>query len=288
MKLERHPLSKLWPDIPQAQFLELKEDIQKHGQVYPITVYDKQIIDGWHRYRACSELEIKPQTSTFRGTPEQAADLVNSLNAHRRNVADGIRAFAVTGAYTWAEGCAKRGGTGAPLAVDTKTNSQMAVIAGTSKTTVKQAKRIHQEGSKPLKEAVKAGEVSVKKAAAVVDLPKSEQLAAAIKKPEKPRAVAETDFMPEPEPLSADEIAEMDEEVEQIRAEFAEKIVGADDRLVAADVEIQGFARKLADMTRHRDHWMNQAGSNAQFAKKLQGIIRKKDQEIETLRGRAA
>lgn len=268
MKFERHPLSKLWPDIPESQFLELKEDIHRHGQVYPITVYDKQIIDGWHRYRACSELGVKPQTNSFHGSPEQAADLVNSLNAHRRNVADGIRAFAVTGSYTWAQGCAKGGGggTGAPPP-DTKTNSEMATIAGTSETTVKQAKRVHQEGSKPLKEAVKSGAVSVKKAASVVDLPKSEQLAAAKKQPEKPAAPA-TNLDEKWEPDADEEAAH--EAMEKEYAASIDKVMEADDKLSAAHKEIKRQAAEIAMLKQRRDGFQNERIEAIQLCKKLQ------------------
>jgi predicted RNase H-like nuclease (RuvC/YqgF family) len=109
--------------------------------------------------------------------------------------------------------------------------------------------------------------------------------------PESP----EHDFMPEPEPLTAEEIAAMDEAVERERAEFAEKLLAADDRLAAAYAEVQRVARELAQMTQHRDHWMNQAGANAQFAKSLQRKLDQlgkqlaaKNSEIEKLRERVA
>lgn len=90
----------------------------------------------------------------------------------------------------------------------------------------------------------------------------------------------ESDLMPEPE-ISAEEIAEIDAEVERERAEFADKIMSADDRLAAADAEVQRLARDLANMTRHRDHWMNQAGANARFAKGLQRKIDRLTKELK-------
>lgn len=106
----------------------------------------------------------------------------------------------------------------------------------------------------------------------------------------EPQKVSELehDFMPEPEPLTAEEIAAMDEAAEHARADFADKVLAADDRLAAAGAEVQRLTRELAQMTQHRDHWMNQAGANAKFAKGLQARIARQDRELARLRGAAA
>lgn len=283
MKFERHPLSVLGGDIPEAQFQELCADIEQHGQRFPIVIYGNTVLDGWHRFRACTYLEVKPKVEKFKGTPQQAAEFVVSANGHRRNHTDSQRAFFIAGCYSWVE---QQGGAepGSTPPKETKTNHELAKLANTSDRTIRQAKQVHRAGSRALKEAVQAGDISVKKAAAVVDLPKREQLKAATAKPEKPEEAAEPDMMPEPEPLSADEMAEMDEAAERARQDFADKVMGSDDRIAAAGAEVERLSRDLANMTRHRDHWMNQAGANAKFAKRLQGVINKKDREIAALR----
>lgn len=268
MQLERHPLSKLWPDIPESQFEELKADIEKHGQRYPIIIYGDKIIDGWHRYRACMDVRIKPKTERFSGTAQAAADLVNSLNAHRRNVSDGVRAFAVTGAYTWAEGSTNGGGVSRDTPPDTKTNREMAALAGTSESTIHRAKRVHESGSSALKEAVRSGDVSVKQAAKVVDLPKSEQLAAAKAKPKK-----------EPEPSLDSREPEEDEgaQLEQAEKEYTasiDKVMAADDKLAAAHAEIKRQAAEIASLKLSRNGFQNKCD---ELIRRIKGLQRQND-----------
>jgi ParB-like chromosome segregation protein Spo0J len=52
---------KLLPKMSDQEFLELKASIQTEGQHYPIIVNeDLEVLDGHHRYRACTELGIEP------------------------------------------------------------------------------------------------------------------------------------------------------------------------------------------------------------------------------------
>ena len=56
---ERHELSAAMQDMPNEKFLSLMESIATKG-IFDniIKVYKGQILDGWHRYRACQELGI--------------------------------------------------------------------------------------------------------------------------------------------------------------------------------------------------------------------------------------
>ncbi len=52
---------KLLPKMSEEEFAELKASIQDEGQHYPIIVNeDLEVLDGHHRYRACTELGIEP------------------------------------------------------------------------------------------------------------------------------------------------------------------------------------------------------------------------------------
>ncbi|MGD0644043.1 MAG: ParB N-terminal domain-containing protein [Candidatus Bathyarchaeia archaeon] len=52
---------KLLPKMTEEEFTELKASIQVEGQHYAIIVNeDLEILDGHHRYRACTELGIEP------------------------------------------------------------------------------------------------------------------------------------------------------------------------------------------------------------------------------------
>ncbi len=62
MSLRINPeYEKLLPKMSEEEFAELKASIQTEGQHYAIIVNeDLEVLDGHHRYRACTELGIEP------------------------------------------------------------------------------------------------------------------------------------------------------------------------------------------------------------------------------------
>ena len=62
MSLRLNPeYEKLLPRMSREEFAELKASLQAEGQHYPILVNeDLEVLDGHHRYRACTELGIEP------------------------------------------------------------------------------------------------------------------------------------------------------------------------------------------------------------------------------------
>jgi ParB-like chromosome segregation protein Spo0J len=62
MSLRLNPeYEKLLPKMSEEEFAQLKESIQSEGQHYPIIVNeDLEVLDGHHRYRACTELGLEP------------------------------------------------------------------------------------------------------------------------------------------------------------------------------------------------------------------------------------
>lgn len=85
-RVEIHPLARLFPPMPDAEFEALVTDIQRNGQRFPITLYEQKILDGVHRYRACKLLNRDPKVSEFSGSEREAADFVLSANLHRRQL----------------------------------------------------------------------------------------------------------------------------------------------------------------------------------------------------------
>ena len=79
--MERHQLSAAFPDMPDEDFEDLIHSIKEHGQREPITVYENKILDGWHRYRACQQLDINPMTTVYEGN--DPVSFVIDLNLHR-------------------------------------------------------------------------------------------------------------------------------------------------------------------------------------------------------------
>jgi ParB-like chromosome segregation protein Spo0J len=62
MSLHLNPeYEKLLPKMSEEEFAELKKSIQQEGQHYAIIVNeDLEVLDGHHRFRACTELGIEP------------------------------------------------------------------------------------------------------------------------------------------------------------------------------------------------------------------------------------
>jgi len=62
MSLRLNPVyEKLLPRMSEEEFAQLKASIKTEGQHYPIIVNeDLEVLDGHHRFRACTELEIEP------------------------------------------------------------------------------------------------------------------------------------------------------------------------------------------------------------------------------------
>jgi ParB-like chromosome segregation protein Spo0J len=62
MSLHLNPeYDRLLPRMSEDEFAELKKSIQSEGQHYPIIVnQDLEVLDGHHRFRACTELGIEP------------------------------------------------------------------------------------------------------------------------------------------------------------------------------------------------------------------------------------
>lgn len=59
--LEAHPHASIFPSLSQEDYDDLKQDIESVGLIDPIVLYDGQVLDGRHRYKACLELGIDPR-----------------------------------------------------------------------------------------------------------------------------------------------------------------------------------------------------------------------------------
>lgn len=205
----RHPLSAAWGDMPADEFQALVDDIEVNGQRDPITLFDGMVLDGWHRFRACTALGM-PASHVDLAEGEDPVAWVISKNAKRRSLNASQRAMAVAECQQWVPTGANQHRSdvgGAPGALPA-TNDQMAEQAGVSKRTVKQAKKVITDAAPEVKAAVKAGTVSVKKAAEVAKLPAAKQAAALTEKPTK---------KPKRE-LPAAPAADADYEVDNLRA----------------------------------------------------------------------
>lgn len=89
-KLKAHEFCALFPAMPADEFRGLKESIKVNGQLHPVVTYEGKILDGAHRYRACTELGVDVVVEEFKG--KDAFAFVFDANIKRRQLSVGQRA----------------------------------------------------------------------------------------------------------------------------------------------------------------------------------------------------
>lgn len=191
MQLTQHPLSAAYPPMSDEEFQSLIDSVSTIGVQIPITLYDEQVLDGWHRYRAAQAANVE--------CPKQALpddvdprDFARSQGA-RRNITASQNALAIAAIYAWQPTGRPQKGAGPAPFPKGKTNDELAGIAHVSKRTMQQAKEVHTKGSQKVVEAVKAGSIGLEKASAIAKLPRDQQdeaIAKPVPKPAKPEKPA--------------------------------------------------------------------------------------------------
>jgi hypothetical protein len=81
---EPHPLAKLFPPMGSYEYKGLKADIERNGLRNPIVLFERRILDGWNRYRACLEIGIPPVFVEYEG--DDPVGFVVSMNLNRRHL----------------------------------------------------------------------------------------------------------------------------------------------------------------------------------------------------------
>lgn len=276
-----HPYAEIFPLIDDGDFDELAEDIKAHGLREPIWIYEGQVLDGRNRFMACAAAKVEPKFRDYTG--DDPLGFVLSLNIHRRHMSASQRAMAAAEIATLSRGRPKtnvsrdtfspneENGSRAPIS-QTEAADRMHV----SRESVNRAKKVLDSGSKQLQNAVKSGEVPVKKAAAVVDLPKSQQLAAAKAKP-----------APDPdEPERPDDIDE-DAALAAAEADYARriaKVMESDDKLAEANAQLRQQSALIATLEMTRDGYMRGKEEITKLLKAEQRKTSRLEKELERLR----
>lgn len=264
-KYEQHPLSAIFPPLGEEEFMSLIEDINANGLRDPIVVYGGKILDGWHRYSACMELNVKnPRMVEYEGN--DPIGLVLTKNFHRRHLTPSQRAFAIVELTQYAE---TKGVTGDSLrwakvgsidpseggSIDPAPSiSQSSKATGVGTATIKRA-RAATKAAPEVKDAVRSGKMGVHAAAKLAKKPVKEQRAAAKaatkgeRQPAKPRD--------EMVPLSQykalqEKFDEMASNYDVIASELAacEAIRNGDQAK-----ELKKLHEQLRSMTAARDQW---------------------------------
>lgn len=301
----QHPLSAAFPAMTPEEFQELKDSIEAIGVQNPITVADGMVIDGWHRYSACTQLGMAcPVVELAPGIDPR--DFVIAQNQARRHVTKAQLAMAVTAVYQWKP----HGDQRSTLNVDrVKSTAEMASVAGVHANTITQAKTVTAQATPAVVDAVKRGELGWPKAAAIAKLPPDQQ-AEAIHKPlprtvsvapppksstpdpwanlpegdnTLPEGMTEEDFGPSPEEI-AEALAH--EAAEKAKRELLEKMIESDDQMATLFEEAKMLKAQVARLERYRDELMNKAHAIEQIAKKRDRENLRLRKELDALRGK--
>ncbi len=218
--LERHPLSSAFPDMPEEDFQDLMESIKEHGQREPITLYETKVLDGWHRYRACSQLDINPMFHDYDG--KDPVSFVIDLNLNRRHLSPAQKALAIVSCNTWLhEG---RRATPPIGGVISKSTAELAKEAGVGTRTVERAKRLVKSGKKDVYDAVKQGAMSLYEAIKVVDgdegteKPAAPRLAGGVSQSKYDELLAKYEALKEENESLVDHYEEVAKELDVLRA----------------------------------------------------------------------
>jgi hypothetical protein len=185
-----HPLAEKFPALSDSDYQKLKASIAAYGVFEPIVINEKnQVLDGRHRWKACTELGKMPLTITLRILQKAATEplseeqFIYDSNIHRRHLTDDQRVMLATafapffrkeGEKAKEEGN-RKGGKSDPKSGPSKkrdlkskkansTVGKVAAKAGVSIHKAEQANMV-EEHAPELSSAVASGEMPLKDAA---------------------------------------------------------------------------------------------------------------------------
>lgn len=170
-----HPIAATWPMMTDAEIESLAKDIEKHGQLEPIWLFENKILDGRNRYAACEKLGIMPKLQTYSG--DDPAGFAFAKNEERRHLNKAQRACLAAELKPFFEKQAKErqresGGDVRRKTVPQKmeepkkareANSMAGKKTGTNGTYVNHAEKIKKEAPEVF-ESMKAGKLSMQDA----------------------------------------------------------------------------------------------------------------------------
>lgn len=192
----------IFPEMQPEDYMRLKTDISQNGydQKQPIYIYQGEILDGWNRFRACTDLTVAPVYKEFLGTDIDAINYVMRTNKRRNLTSSQWAAVAVEAdeivkaikseterqrreKQAETQSVTKSGGAitqligGSDNKHETETATKLATTFNTNRTYINEAARLKEE--KPeIFEQVKSGEktlTQVKKEERIEEIKKQKQ-----------------------------------------------------------------------------------------------------------------
>jgi hypothetical protein len=170
--LSIHHLADVFPPMREEELKALTDDIRLNGLSDPIVLLDGKILDGRNRYRACTDIGIKPITRDWDGGGDPL-DYVVSKNLHRRHLNQAQRAMVADKIATLRLGANQHMKEGAQICAPSQ--EEAAKRMNVSRRSVQNARFVHEHGIPELQAAVESGRVSVSAASEIAKLKKARQ-----------------------------------------------------------------------------------------------------------------
>jgi chromosome segregation ATPase len=269
-------------------FRALVEDIRANGQQDVVVLYERMVLDGWHRYRACAEIGAPCRMEEYTGS--DAVAFVRSKNQHRRHYQKSQRAAIEVALATWAEAHRpNKGEAASPFS----TNKQLAERAGTTERTIIQAKRAHESG---LGAAVRDGAISAERAAGIakeapelakqvargeISIPEAEKRV----RPKQPKRELPTIPTSCPDYGEVDQLRDQVEHLQEMLVESQTRDCTPQDREAAKELitelraEVKTLTAELKACKAVRDMLQNENGE-------LKAQIKRQRREIDKVTGK--
>jgi N6-adenosine-specific RNA methylase IME4 len=163
--LKSHPLADIFPPLEGEEFDALVEDVRQHGLREPVVLYQRKILDGRNRYRACATAGTACRFESYEG--DDPAAYVISLNLKRRHLSESQRAMAAAKLAKWSLGDNQH----TPGSENLPTQGHAAELLNVSDRSVRSARTVQGLGAPELQRAVERGDVKVSVAADVATRP---------------------------------------------------------------------------------------------------------------------
>lgn len=186
--MKPHPISELLPAMSDDELLQLTADIREHGLHQPVVVYEGQILDGRHRFKACEAAGVPPRFTEFHGDDAGAAALVYSANLARRQLSKSQLAIAGAKLKAWhavrakerALNNLKRGQSSeradSPSREDEgRARDHAAKAVGVGGKLIDQAENVMRKAVPEVARLVEVGAMALNEAAKIAELPKDTQ-----------------------------------------------------------------------------------------------------------------
>lgn len=275
-KLQQHPLSAAFPAITESELGALARDIEDNGLHDPIVLFENQVLDGWHRYKACGMAGKTPVQISFNG--KDPVSFVLSKNLHRRHLSGSQRAIAIAACNDWRPVGRPQINSAVAAEYPSKSSKELAKDAGVGSRTIEHAKAAYCAGPE-ISGAVRDGKITAERGAQIAKLPKDER-SAAIEAPKNKKTNGHA------EPVVSDDLVTAREKIAHLESENAD-LQQINDRLSAlTDGEsetaafIKDLQKQLTASRRHADsikiQSQNYQNENAQLkseVKKLQRLL---------------